>query len=143
MSFLYTTHFVLMILAFAVFTASFIMAIFFLLQENQLKNHKLTGLVSKLPSLETMSSAYYRLLTSGFVFLSLGMLVGAVLSKTRQGHFFIDDPKEIGALITWALYAVFLNVRLAAGWRGRKGIILSLLGFLAVVLTFLGLQHRM
>ena len=142
MSFLYPTHFVCMILAFVVFTASFITGLFFLLQENQLKRHRLTSLVRRLPALETMDSLYYKILTLGFVLLSLGMLVGAVLSKRRDGFFFTGDPREIGALVTWALYALFLNIRMKAEWRGRRAIALSLLGFVGVVLTFLGLEHR-
>jgi ABC-type transport system involved in cytochrome c biogenesis permease subunit len=71
------------------------------------------------------------------------MFVGAILSKGRMGRFFTGDPREIGALVMWALYALFLNVRLTAGWRGKKGIVLSLVGFVGVILTFLGLGHRM
>lgn len=139
---LYTAHFVLMIVSFLAFTVSLVSGFFFLLQESQLKNHRITSFVRRLPALETMYGIHYKILTFGFVFLSIGMLVGAGLSKSREGLFFTGDPKEIGALVTWALYAVFLNMRLKVGWRGRKGILLSLLGFLAVILTFLGLQHR-
>lgn len=131
-----------MILAFAAFAAGFVIGLFFLLQENQLKNRRLTSLVRRLPALETMSAIHYKILTLGFVLLSLGMLAGAILSKERVGRFFLGDPKEIGALVMWALYALFLNARLTAGWRGRKGIILSILGFVGVILIFLGLGHR-
>jgi ABC-type uncharacterized transport system permease subunit len=132
-----------MILSFTVFASSFVTGLFFLLQESQLKNHRITAFVRSLPALETMYSLHYKVLTLGFILLSLGMLVGAALSKMREGLFFSGDPKEIGALATWALYALFLNMKLKGSWRGRKGIVLSLLGFLAVILTFLGLEHRM
>lgn len=143
MEFLYPTHLFFMILAFAVFTTSFLSGVSFLVQENEIKNHRLTAWVRRLPALETMSKLHYQVLTAGFVLLSAGILVGALLSKVRAGRFFTGDPREIGAILTWLLYAVFLNVRTRAGWRGRKGIFLSLLGFLGVVLTFIGLEHRM
>lgn len=132
-----------MIAAFIVFTIGFFTGLFFLLQENEIKNHRLTLLVRRLPALETMYALHYKVMTAGFVLFSLGMLVGAVLSKGRVGHFFAGDPREVGALILWALYALCLNARFKTEWRGRKGILLSILGFLGVALTFLGLEHRM
>lgn len=138
----YATHLVLMILAFAVFAVGFVTAFFFLLEENELKRHRLTSLVRNLPPLETMSGIHYKALTAGFILFSLGMLVGTVLSKGRHGYFFAGDPREIGAVVMWALYALFLNLRTKVGWRGRKGILLSLLGFVGVLLTFLALKHR-
>lgn len=138
---LYPAHQTLMSLAFLIFAGTFLTGFFFLIEESQIKNHRLTGLVRWLPPLGGLERMHYLLLTIGFVFLSVGMIVGAVLSKGRIGHFFGGDPREIGALITWALYALFLNVRMRPAWRGRKGIALSLLGFAAVILTFLKLKH--
>lgn len=135
-------HILLMSLAFAVFTASFLIGLVYLLQQSQLKGRHPGALLSRLPSLETTDNMHYRALTVGFVLLSGGILTGAVLSKTTDGRFFRGDSKQIMALITWALYALFLNVRLKAGWRGRRGILLSILGFAAVVLAFLTLEHQ-
>ena len=142
MAFLHPLHLIFMVLSFAVFSVSFVTALFFLTQESQLKNHRITFLVRRLPALETLDTFYYKVLTLGFLLLSSGIVVGALLSKERIGRFFTGDPKEIGAMGTWALYALFLNMRLKAGWRGRRVIGLSLLGFLGVVLTFLALEHR-
>ena len=141
-AYLYPAHLALMILSFAVFAGSFVTGLFFLVQEDRLKNHRLNSLVRWVPSLEAMSSLYYKVLTSGFVLLSLGILVGAVLSKQRTGRFFTGDPREIGAVVIWALYALFLNLRITGNWRGRRGILLSLLGFVGLILTFLALEHR-
>lgn len=139
---LYPLHLGFMILAFVVFAAGFVIGLFFLLQESQLKNHRPTALVRRLPALETMNAIHYKILTLGFVLLSLGILIGAVLSKDRTGRFFLGDPREIGALVMWALYALLLNMRWKAQWRGRRGILLALLGFIGVTLIFLGLEHR-
>lgn len=139
---LYPLHLGFMILAFVIFAAGFVIGLFFLVQEDRLKNHRLTNLARRLPALETMNAVHDKILTSGFVLLSLGILVGAVLSKNRTGRFFLGDPREIGALVMWALYAVLLNMRWSARWRGRKGILLALVGFIGVLLIFLGLEHR-
>ncbi len=138
---LFTVHFSLMSLAFATFVVSFLMAVFFLLQESRIKNHRFTSFSQKLIPLETLDRLYFRVLSIGFLLLSSGMIVGAVLSRQNHGVFFRHDPRTLGAYATWALYAVILNIRFAAGLRGRKGIVLSLLGFLGVALTFLTLGH--
>lgn len=140
---LYAIHLVLMILAFLIFAANFTMGFVFLIQERQLKSHRPTGLFQKMLALETMHSLHFKLLTSGFVLLSLGMIVGSLLSKQKIGSFFSLDPKQIGAMVTWGLYALFLNIRLQPAWRGRRGILLSMLGFVGIFLTFLlSLEHR-
>jgi ABC-type transport system involved in cytochrome c biogenesis permease subunit len=135
-------HILLMSLAFAVFTTSFLIGLVYLLQQAQLKGRHPGTLLSRLPPLETTDHMHYRALTVGFVLLSAGILAGAALSKTTGGRFFSGDPRQVMALVTWVLYALFLNVRLKAGWRGRRGILLSILGFVGVVLAFLALEHR-
>lgn len=136
------THILFMSLAFAVFTASFLIGLVYLYQQAQLKGRHPGRLLSRLPSLETIDSMHYRALTVGFVLLSAGILAGAALSKTTGGHFFSGDTRQLTALVTWLLYALFLNVRLKSEWRGRRGILLSILGFAGVVLAFLALEHR-
>ena len=49
-------------------------------------------------------------------------------------------PKETWSLITWFLYAALLHQRLTVGWRGRKAAIMAIIGFLAVLFTFLGVN---
>ncbi len=143
MAILFPLHLVFMITGFVVFTFCFVTGLAFLLRESQLKNRRMTSLAGRFPALETMDRIHYKVLASGFVLLSLGMIVGGVLSKLRDDRFFSVDAREVGALVTWGLYAVFLNVRERAGWRGRKAIFLSILGFAAGLLTFLGLRHRL
>jgi len=135
-------HVLFMSLAFAVFTVSFLVGLTYLYEERKLKSRRPGRFLAWLPSLETMDGIHYKALTVGFVLLSIGILAGAALSKATAGKFFSDDPRQVAAIGTWALYAVFLNVRLKSGWRGRKGIILSILGFIGVLIAFLTLEHR-
>ncbi|MBP1720445.1 MAG: cytochrome c biosis protein, partial [Deltaproteobacteria bacterium] len=44
-------------------------------------------------------------------------------------------------LITWFVYAVFLHARFTREWRGKRTAILSLIGFGAVVFTYLGVNY--
>ena len=56
------------------------------------------------------------------------------------GSYWQWDPKETWSLITWFIYAALVHARLTVGWRGRKAAWLSIVGFLAVLFTFLGVN---
>lgn len=135
-------HILFVGLAFVTFTASFLVGLVFLFQRDQIKSRRPGRLMARLPSLDTMDSIHYKVLTVGFVLLSIGILSGAALLKVTQGRFFSGDSRQLASLATWGLYALFLNLRLKTAWRGRKGILLSILGFAGIVLTFLALQHH-
>jgi len=130
-----------MLLAFGVFTFSFIVGCLFLIQEHKIKTHSPGLLLSRLPPLGVMNSLHYKALTIGFLLLSLGILSAAFLSRRLLGRFFTGDPREIATLAVWALYAIFLTIRIRSAWRGRRGVLLSLLGFLGILLA-LSLRHQ-
>ena len=46
--------------------------------------------------------------------------------------------KEILTLLAWLIYAVLLHERLTVGWRGRRAAWLAILGFLVLLITFVG-----
>jgi ABC-type uncharacterized transport system permease subunit len=135
-------HILFMSLAFGVFAATFLMGLAYLLEQRQLKSRHFGRFLTWLPSLETMDRVHFRVLIIGFVLLSIGILSGAVLSKTMEGRFFSEDPRQIAAIGTWILYGIFLNVRLKSSWRGRRSILLSLIGFVGVAAAYLALKHR-
>ena len=118
-----------------IFAVMFMTAIMYLIQENQIKRKHLGSLYSRLPSLETLDSMNHYSLIWGFSFLTVGMLSGSVYALGRYWQW---DPKEVWTLITWLFYAVLLHERLAAGWRGRRAAILSIIAFAILIFTFVG-----
>ena len=61
----------------------------------------------------------YRAAVIGFIFLTLGILTGAVWAETAWGDYWSWDPKETASLITWFIYPALLHARLVQGWQGR------------------------
>lgn len=90
--------------------------------------------------LEFMDRFIYQTATVGFIFLTLGILTGAVWAETAWGHYWSWDPKETASLITWFIYAALLHARLVRGWQGRPIAWLAVLGFAAVIFTYLGVS---
>ncbi len=82
----------------------------------------------------------YRLIAFAFPFLTIGLTTGAVWANVAWGSYWSWDPKETWSLITWLIYALYLHARIVRGWKGRRAIYLSVIGFLAVLFTFLGVN---
>jgi cytochrome c-type biogenesis protein CcsB len=76
----------------------------------------------------------------GFIFLTLGIVTGAVWAHYAWGSYWSWDPKETWSLITWLVYAVMLHTRLVRGWRGRRMAIMAIVGFGCVLFTYLGVN---
>ena len=72
--------------------------------------------------------------------MTIGIITGAAWAEYAWGSYWSWDPKETWSLITWFIYAAFLHARLARGWRGKKTAVLSIVGFAAVIFTYLGVN---
>ena len=137
-------HLFLVFIAFAIFLASMVVGIIFIMMESQVKHKRIRLFFQRLPSLDMLDIIHYRALTVGFIFLSLGILAGSMLSKDIRGVYLSEDPKQIWVLCMWFFFAILLNSHFRSGSRGRKGILLSLIGFASfviLVLVFLSIRH--
>ncbi len=83
----------------------------------------------------------YKAIAVGFPIFTLGGLIfGAIWADQAWGVYWSWDPKETWSLITWFIYAFYLHARLMRGWRGRKVAVVAVVGFVAVVFTYLGVN---
>ena len=124
----------------AIFALAFCAGVIYLIQERLVKSKRAVGLSQRLPSLEVLDEINYRALTIGFPLLTIGIITGAVWAEYAWGSYWSWDPKETWSLITWLLYAALLHQRLRVGWRGKKAAIMAIVGFGAVLFTFLGVN---
>ena len=124
----------------AIFAIAFCAGVIYLIQERLVKSKRAGGLSQRLPSLEVLDEINYRALTIGFPLLTIGIITGAVWAEYAWGSYWSWDPKETWSLITWLLYAALLHQRLRVGWRGKKAAIMAIVGFGAVLFTFLGVN---
>ncbi len=83
----------------------------------------------------------YKTIAFGFLFLSLGIISGAVWANSAWGTYWSWDPKETWSLITWFVYAIYMHTRFRKGWQGRKAAWLSVIGFLAMLFTYFGVNY--
>ncbi len=76
----------------------------------------------------------------GFALLTVGMLMGAAWAKVAWGDYWTWDPKENWSLVTWLVFAAYLHLHYLHHWRGRRLAVLTIVGFAALVFTYLGMH---
>lgn len=81
-----------------------------------------------------------KLISFGFIFLTIGIISGAIWANEAWGTYWSWDPKETWSLITWLIYAIFLHGKFVRGWKGKTLAWISVLGFGAVVFTYFGVS---
>ncbi len=135
---LFPIHTTLLLCAYAAFFVVFVSSVMYLLQERELKLKTFTAIFHRLPALTTLNEIATGALAIGLALLTVGIATGMLLSSSRDGILWHNDPKEIFALLTWLLYLFLIVYRSTAGWRGRGAAWLGVAGFALVLCTFLG-----
>jgi cytochrome c-type biogenesis protein CcsB len=98
------------------------------------------GLLTTLPPLKTIDDITHKIILFGFIWLSAGIISGAVWANSAWGTYWSWDPKETWSLITWFVYASALHARFTRGWGGKRIAWIAIFGFLAVVFTYYGVN---
>ena len=123
-------HVVVCFLGYAALTVAFGAALLFLIQD-----------YSPREALPMLDRLIYRAAILGFFLLTFGILTGAVWAETAWGKYWSWDPKEDASLVTWLIYAALLHARRLKGWQGRRIAWLAVLGFLAIIFTYFGVNY--
>ncbi len=99
-----------------------------------------TGLIATLPELKVIDDIIHKSMIFGFLWLSAGIITGAIWANSAWGTYWSWDPKETWSLITWFVYAATLHARLTRGWQGKRIAWLAILGFFSVIFTYFGVN---
>ena len=124
-------------LGYAAFFVAFASGVMYLIQENELKRKRPQGFYYRLPSLEVCDELGYKSLSIGFPFVTLGIVAGALWQPPWP-----LDPKIIASFITWLTYTVLIAYRLSMGLRGRRAALMAIVGFILVLITFVGTRSQ-
>ncbi len=98
------------------------------------------GLMASLPPLKVIDSITHKMMVFGFIWLTAGIITGAVWANSAWGTYWSWDPKETWSLITWFVYAITLHARYTRGWGGSRIAWLAIIGFIAVIFTYYGVN---
>jgi ABC-type uncharacterized transport system permease subunit len=123
----------------AALALAFALSLLYLVCEKQLKSKHPGKLFARLPSLDLIDRVGWHLSVWGFIFLSIAIATGSLVSQESSGSAFPLAPKQGFAILAWALLAALIQARLVAGWRGRRVALLVVAGFLLLIGTYAGL----
>ncbi len=135
-------HVITCFLSYSSFALSCAVSVMYLLKlRKKEKGQKEAGLIALFPSLDALDTLVYKTIVVGFPLLTIGIVTGAAWANYAWGSYWSWDPKETWSLITWFVYAIFLHARFAREWRGKRTAALSIIGFLAVIFTYFGVNY--
>jgi cytochrome c-type biogenesis protein CcsB len=126
------------LVAYGFLSLAFCGGLMYLLQEKELKSKRFGYFFSRLPSLDALDQLNSHCLTTGFLFLTIGIITGVFWAHQAWGTYWQWDPKETWSLITWFIYLIQVHQRITGGWRGRRAAVMAVVGFVAVIFTLWG-----
>jgi cytochrome c-type biogenesis protein CcsB len=131
-------HVIACFIGYSAFAIAFGVSCMYLVKQR--KTGRQSSLLNYLPEAGVLDELTHQLIMIGFLFLSAGIITGAVWANSAWGRYWGWDPKETWSLITWFVYASLLHARMVRGWRGKRIAVLSVIGFAAVLFTYFGVN---
>ena len=133
-------HIVPTFFGYAAFAIAFIASIMYITQQKQLRSKMGGSLLIHLPSLEGLDRLIWMTLSFGFPLITLGLVFGFVWIRSSNllGENWFFDPKVVFGIVAWLVYAALLHIRMFASFHGKKVAILTIVGFVIIIFTFVG-----
>jgi ABC-type transport system involved in cytochrome c biogenesis permease subunit len=148
---LFGVHVSSLLFAYASFALACVIGITYVLLFKEIKAKHLGFFYARLPSLQVLDRMNQRAIVIGWIFLTLGIIVGVVwAAQARAGYgagdprvqaMSLQDPKIFVALLCWAVYSFELFAARRIGWGGRRAAYLSAVGFGIVLLNFVPISY--
>ncbi|MBL8516489.1 MAG: cytochrome c biogenesis protein CcsA [Betaproteobacteria bacterium] len=135
---LFKLHFIVAITAYVLFTIAALHALLMTAMEHWLHQGDLPPQAGGLPPLIRMERWLFRLLLAAFVLLTATLVSGVFFSEALFGKAFKFNHKTVFAIASWLIFAWLLFGHWRFGWRGKKAIRLTLIGFVALLLAYIG-----
>ncbi len=88
-------------------------------------------------ALQTMTN---RTIAFTFPLWTFAVVAGAIWAENAWGRYWGWDPKETWAFITWVVFAAYLHARSTAGWRGNRASWIVIIGWLAFLINYFGVN---
>nr|YP_010171207.1 cytochrome c biogenesis protein [Rubus eucalyptus]QSD57361.1 cytochrome c biogenesis protein [Rubus eucalyptus] len=82
----------------------------------------------------------YRIISLGFILLTIGILSGAVWANEAWGSYWNWDPKETWAFITWTVFASYFHIRTNKNLESVNSSIVASMGFFIIWICYFGVN---
>jgi ABC-type uncharacterized transport system permease subunit len=134
---LVSLHAATILLAYGAFGLGAVAAAMFLMQQHDLKFHKLRAVLSLFPPIQRLELVAVRLVFAGFILLTVGLAAGRHLPRPVDTPYW-TDPKVVWSIFLWFVYLALLVLR-RMRVPSSRGLAISLIAaFVFLLLTFWG-----
>jgi ABC-type uncharacterized transport system permease subunit len=143
-SLVFRLHLVLAILAYSLLTIAAMQALLMATMDRRLhgdmlaEQTPLARFLDRLPPLLAMETVLFRLITAGFVLLTATLVSGVFFSEQLFGRPLRFDHKTVFTIAAWLVFGGLLAGRHFFGWRGRTALRWTLIGFVMLMLAYIG-----
>jgi len=135
---LFLAHIGIAILAYSLFTFATLHALLMAIAERNLHNKSTLIKLPSFPPLMVMETLLFRIISLGFVLLSITLLSGLFFSEQIFDKPLQFNHKTIFSIASWFIYGGLLFGRYQYGWRGIKAIRWTLTGFVLLLMAYVG-----
>lgn len=131
-------HIGIALLAYSLFTFATMHALLMMVAERYL--HQKNSLLSMpdFPPIMVLENVLFKVLHIGFALLTITLVSGMLFSEQIFGKAAEFNHKTVFSVASWLIYGWLLLGRHRYGWRGRKAIHLTLIGFALLLLAYVG-----
>lgn len=134
----FKAHILVAMMAYSLLTIAALHALLMAVVERRLHHPAMPSVMTNLPPLLVMEKLLFRVITIGFILLTLTLVSGIVFSEEVFGQPVKFTHKTLFGFISWGVFAALLAGRQLYGWRGRIAIRWTLTGFVILLLAYLG-----
>lgn len=117
------------------FTISAVYGFLYLLLYKDIKLNKFGLIFNRLPSLEVLERLSFISAVIGFILLTIATIIGVIWLPQAFPDFSYTDPKLISSFLVWLLYGIGIFSKSIGKWRGKKVVVLSILGFVMAIIS--------
>ena len=135
---LFMAHLVIALLAYSLFTFAALHALLMAAAERNLHQKPSLIKLPHFPPLMTMEHLLFRVITVGFILLTLTVASGVLFSEQLFHQPLRLTHKNVFAILSWLTFGSLLVGRYIYGWRGRIAIRWTLSGFVILLLAYIG-----
>lgn len=134
----FKAHLLVAMMAYSLLTIAALHALLMTVVERQLHYPASRSVFPNLPPLLAMEKLLFHIIWVGFILLTLTLMSGIVFSQEVFGQSLTFSHKTLFGFISWGVFAALLIGRQFYGWRGRIAIRWTLIGFIILLLAYIG-----
>lgn len=123
------------LLGYAAITISAAYGLLYLMLYHDIKSNQFGVVYKRLPDLETLERMSVAATFVGTLLLTVAIVLGVVWLPLAIESFSYADPKLFSTMLVWVVYVFGLVAKQAAGWKGRRMMVVTLTGFILAVVS--------